>query len=115
LKIQRPNQVWVSDITTILFGNGFVYLAVILDVFTRSIRGWSLGRTLETSLTLAARRLALTACLPEIHHSDQGIQYAAKDYTDLLIKYHVQVSMSAQGKPEENGFAERLMRTVVDP
>ncbi len=114
LEIVRPEQVWVSDITYIRLGNGFVYLAVILDVFTRSIHGWSLGRTVETSLTLAALRLALTACLPENHHSDQGIQYAAKDYTDLLNEYHVQISMAAQGKPEENDFVERLIRTIKE-
>ena len=114
LEITRPEQVWVSDITYIRLGNGFVYLAVILDVFTRSIRGWSLGRSLENSLTLAALRLALTACIPEIHHSDQGVQYAAQDYVDLLNKYDVQISMAAQGKPEENGYAERLMRTIKE-
>lgn len=114
LKIVRPEQVWVSDITYIRLGNGFVYLAVILDVFTRSIRGWSLGRSLETSLTIAALYLALTACIPEIHHSDQGVQYAANDYVDLLKKYDVQISMAAQGKPEENGYAERLMRTIKE-
>jgi transposase InsO family protein len=79
-----------------------------MDVFTRSIRGWSLGQALDTLLTLAALRMALTLCIPEIHHSDQGVQYAAQDYVDLLQKYAVQISMAAQGKLEENGYAERL-------
>jgi putative transposase len=114
LEITRPEQVWVCDITYIRLGNGFVFLAVVMDVFTRSIRGWSLGRVLDTSLTLSALRLALTLCLPEIHHSDQGVQYAAQDYVDLLKKYDVQISMAAQGKPEENGYAERLMRTIKE-
>ena len=114
LEIIRPEQVWVCDITYVRLGNGFVFLAVILDVFTRSIRGWNLEQTLDTSLTLAALRMAFTLCLPEIHHSDQDVQYAAQEYVDLLQKYHVQISMAAQGKPEENGYAERLMRTIKE-
>lgn len=114
LDIIRPEQVWVCDITYIRLGNGFVYLAVIMDVFTRAIRGWSLSRSLDTDLTLTALRCALTLCLPEIHHSDQGVQYAAQEYVDLLSRYEVQVSMAAQGKPEENGYAERLMRTIKE-
>jgi transposase InsO family protein len=114
LEITRPEQVWVCDITYVRLGNGFVFLAAIMDVFTRSIRGWNLGQALDTSLTLAALRMAFTLCLPEIHHSDQGVQYAAQEYIDLLQKYAVQISMAAQGKPEENGFAERLMRTIKE-
>jgi len=114
LEITRPEQVWVCDITYIRLGNGFVFLAIVMDVFTRSIRGWSLGQFLDTRLTLAALRMALTLCIPEIHHSDQGVQYAAQDYVDLLQKYDVQISMAAQGKPEENGYAERLMRTIKE-
>jgi transposase InsO family protein len=114
LEITRPEQVWVCDITYIRLGNGFVYLAVVMDVFTRSIRGWSLGRTLDTSLTLAALRLALSLCIPGLHHSDQGGQYASQDYVDLLKQYNIQISMAAQGKPEENGYAERLMRTIKE-
>jgi transposase InsO family protein len=114
LEIVHPEQVWVCDITYIRLGNGFVYLAVIMDVFTRSIRGWSLSRNLDTVLTLAALRSALALCLPEIHHSDQGVQYAAGEYVDLLNRYNIQVSMAAQGKPEENGYAERLMRTIKE-
>ena len=110
----RPEQVWVCDITYVRLGNGFVYLAVIMDVFTRAIRGWSLSRDLDTNLTLAALRGALTLCLPEIHHSDQGVQYAAHDYVALLNQFQIQISMAAQGKPEENGYAERLMRTIKE-
>jgi transposase InsO family protein len=114
LEVTRPEQVWVCDITYIRLGSGFVFLAVIMDVFTRSIRGWSLGKILDTSLTQAALQMAFTLCIPEIHHSDQGVQYAAQDYIDLLQKYDVHISMAAQGKPEENGFAERLMRTIKE-
>ena len=77
LEIVRPDQVWVSDITYIRLRAEFVYLAVIMDVFTRSIRGWHLGRGLDQSLTLIALDRALADHKPEIHHSDQGIQYAA--------------------------------------
>ncbi len=114
LEVVRPEQVWVCDITYVRLGNGFVYLAVIMDVFTRAIRGWSLSRDLDTNLTVAALRDALTLCIPEIHHSDQGVQYAAQEYVALLNQYHVQISMAAQGKPEENGYAERLMRTIKE-
>ena len=114
LEVVRPEQVWVCDMTYVRLGNGFVYLAVIMDVFTRAIRGWSLSRALDTNLTLAALQSALTLCLPEIHHSDQGVQYAAQDYVALLNQYQVQISMAAQGKPEQNGYAERLMRTIKE-
>jgi putative transposase len=114
LEITRPEQVWACDLTYIRLGSGFVYLAAIMDVFTRSIRGWSLGLLLDTGLTLAALRMALSLCLPEIHHSDQGVQYAATEYVDCLKKYQIRISMAATGKPEENGFAERLMRTIKE-
>jgi len=114
LEVVRPEQAWVSDITYIRLGRGFVFLAVIMDVFTRTIRGWNLGRNLDVDLTLSALRNALSLCIPETHHSDQGIQYAAQAYTDLLKKYSIQISMAAQGKPEENGYAERLMRTIKE-
>lgn len=114
LKIIRPDQVWVSDITYIQLGYETVYLAVIMDVFTRVIRGWHLSRSLEQELTLMALKQALETHTPEIHHSDQGVQYAATKYTDLLQEHKVQISMAATGKPEENGFAERLMRTIKE-
>ena len=114
MEIVRPEQAWVSDITYVRLGQGFAFLAVIMDVFTRAIRGWNLSRNLDVDLALTALRNALSLCIPENHHSDQGIQYAAQAYTDLLKKYSVQISMAAQGKPEENGYAERLMRTIKE-
>lgn len=114
MKVDHPEQVWVCDVTYVRLGHGFVFLAVILDVFTRSIRGWNLSRNLDTELTLEALQRALSLCIPEIHHSDQGVQYAAYDYVALLNRYQVQISMAAQGKPEENGYAERLMRTIKE-
>jgi putative transposase len=114
LEITQPEQVWVCDITYIRLGQGFVFLAIVMDVFTRAIRGWNLSRSLEADLTLVALQRALSLCIPQIHHSDQGIQYAAQAYTNVLQHYGIQISMATQGKPEENGYAERLMRTIKE-
>lgn len=114
LTISRPDQVWVADITYIRLARDFVYLAVIMDVHTRAVRGWHLSRSLDRELTLTALRRALADRVPDIHHSDQGVQYACGDYTDLLNEYQVQISMAAVGKPEDNGYAERLMRTIKE-
>jgi putative transposase len=91
-----------------------VYLAVIMGVFTRRIRGWELSRALDGALTLAARKRALRAGAPQIHHSDQGVQHAATEYVARLRGRGVAVSMAAVGQPEENGYAERLMRTIKE-
>lgn len=112
--VEHPDQVWVSDITHIRLRQEFVYLAVIMDTFTRSVRGWELGRHLDQQLTLAALRIALQDRVPEIHHSDQGVQYAATEYVELLKVQGVQISMAAQGVPEENGYAKRLIRTIKE-
>ena len=114
LEITYPDQVWVSDITYIRLGRGFVYLAVIMDIFTRAVRGWHLSKSLGQELTLTALRMALTDYVPEIHHSDQGVQYAAHEYVDLLRENGVKISMSGKGMPHENGYAERLMRTIKE-
>ena len=114
LEVVRPDQVWVADITYIRLQQDFVYLAVIMDVYTRLIRGWRLGRGLDAGLTLAALERALLTRRPEIHHSDQGVQYACSDYVARLLGVGAQVSMAAVGQPEENGFAERLMRTIKE-
>jgi putative transposase len=114
LEVTRPDQVWVSDITYVQLCREDVYLAVIMDVFTRAIRGWHLGRSLDQFLTLTALQYALLDHSPLIHHSDQGVQYAATAYTNLLAAHGVQISMAAVGKPEENGYAERLIRTIKE-
>ena len=114
LTISHPNQIWVADITYIRLKHTFIYLAVLMDVFTRSIRGWYLSRSLDQNLTLNALQSALTQHCPEIHHSDQGIHYAFKNYVQLLQEHKVQISMAGVGKPEENGYAERLMRTIKE-
>jgi transposase InsO family protein len=114
LEIVRPDQVWVADITYIRVARDFLYLAVLMDLFTRSIRGWVLSRSLSEDFTLAARQCALRFRQPEIHHSDQGVQYAATSYTQLLQDKEIRISMAAQGEPTENAFAERLMRTLKE-
>jgi putative transposase len=114
LAITRPDQVWVCDITWIHLRREDVYLAVIMDVFTRSIRGWYLSRSLDHSLTLEALRRALQTHRPEIHHSDQGVQYAATAYTATLQACAIQISMADVGAAWQNGYAERLVRTIKD-
>jgi transposase InsO family protein len=91
----------------------FVYLAVIMDVYTRSIRGWYLSRTLDQDLTLTALKRALAHRTPEIHHSDQGV-HAATAYTDLLQARGVAISMAEVGESTQNGYAERLIRTIKE-
>ena len=114
LEIVRPDQVWVSDITYIRLRQEFVYLAVIMDVYTRSIRGWHLGRGLDQSLTLIALDRALADHRPEIHHSDQGIQYAATAYIQMLQAVDAEISMTESGEAWRNGYAERLIRTIKE-
>ncbi len=97
--VHYPDEVWV----------------VLMDVCTRAIRGWHLGRTLEQALTLEALLKAFaTQHCPHIHHSDQGVQYAATGYTELLQAQGVRISMADVGEPAQNGYAERLMRTIKE-
>jgi len=114
LDITRPDQVWVADITYVRLRRDFVYLAVLMDVFTRCLRGWHLGRDLDQDLTLAALERALAVAVPAIHHSDQGVQYAATAYVQRLQQLGVTLSMAAVGQAQENGFAERLIRTIKE-
>lgn len=113
-EVVRPDQVWVADITSSRLRHGFVYLAVIMDVFTRSIRGWHLSRGLDQELTPGALEMALRGGAPETHHSDQGVQYAATDYVSRLQGCGAAISMAAAGEPRENGSAERLVRTIKE-
>jgi transposase InsO family protein len=114
LEVTDPEQVWVSDVTYIRLGQGFVFLAIVLDVFTRAVRGWHLSTACDTALTLAALGMGLADRVPLIHHSDQGGNYAAHAYIDELRKYQIQISMAEVGKPEDNGYAERFMRTIKE-
>lgn len=109
-----PDAIWVSDITYIRLHREFIYLAVVMDVFTRSIRGWNLSRSLGQELTLIALERALVQHRPQIHHSDQGIQYAAPAYVQALEEAGVAISMATVGEPRENGYAERLIRTIKE-
>ena len=111
----RPNQVWVSDITYVRLLDEFVYMAVIMDVFTRSLPGWPLGRGLGRQLTLTALKRALDyGHRPEIHHSDQGVQYAANGYVNTLTEVGAAISMAAVGQANQNPIAERVIRTIKE-
>lgn len=114
LEAVRPDQVWVGDITYVRLRQEFVYLAVLMDVFTRGIRGWQLSRSLDCELTLTALRRALAQRTAEIHHSDQGIHYAAPAYVAALQAAGVQISMAEVGEAWQNGYAERLIRTIKE-
>jgi len=114
LAVVRPDQVWCADITYVHLRRGFVYLAIVLDVFTRSLRGWALSLHLDKALALAALERALAVGRPEIHHSDQGIQYAAPGYIERLLQIGAQPSMAAKGQPTENPYAERVVRTIKE-
>lgn len=114
LEIVHPDQVWVADITYIALATEDVYLAIVMDVFTRCIRGWHLGRSLGGELTLTALRPALADRQPAIHHSDQGVQYAATAYVELLQTHGVAISMTDTGAAWQNGYAERVIRTIKE-
>ena len=110
-----PNQLWVSDITYIRLQREFVYLAVILDAFSRRVVGWELSRRIDTLLTLSALKKALMTRHPGpglVHHSDRGVQYASLQYTSLLDERGIQISMSRKGNPYDNAFAESFMKTL---
>ena len=110
-----PNQAWASDITYIRIHTGFVYLAAILDVYTRKIVGWSLAKRIDTELCLTALRMALDTRTPLvgcIHHSDRGAQYASKHYVQLLETRGLAISMSAKATPYDNAFIESFFKTL---
>lgn len=115
LVLTAPNQVWVADITYIRLLEEFVFLAVILDAFSRRVLGWELGESLQTTLAIRALDRALAdRPVPAniIHHSDQGVQYASADYADRLQELGFQISMSRKGAPWENGRAESFLKTL---
>jgi transposase InsO family protein len=114
LQVTRPDQVWCADITYVQLRQGFVYLAILMDLFTRSLRGWHLARTLSSELAVTALQRGLYKGCPEIHHSDQGVQYAAHEYISHLDARGVQISMAAVGQPTENPYAERVIRTIKE-
>jgi putative transposase len=115
LVLSGINQLWVADITYIRLEAEFVYLAVVIDAFSRRVIGWALDRSMEDDLTLAALRMALELRRPSpglVHHSDRGSQYASADYTDLLKAHGCQISMSHKASPWENAGCESWMKTL---
>jgi len=115
LVLSNINQLWVADITYIRLQREFIYLAVILDAYSRRCIGWALSRTIDSRLTLAALKQALRLRTVQpglVHHSDRGVQYAATDYVTVLKEQQIQISMSRKGNPYDNAIAERFMRTL---
>jgi transposase InsO family protein len=115
LTLSALNQLWVSDITYIRLREEFVYLAVVLDAFSRRLIGWALEPYLEAELALSALRMALAAREVKpglVHHSDQGVQYASLDYTKLLKEQEIRISMSRRGNAYDNAKAESFIKTL---
>lgn len=111
----QPDQKWVTDITYIDTVEGWLYLAVIVDLFSRTVVGWAMADHMETSLIEAAFKMALTrrtVSVHLLHHSDQGSQYTSDDYQELLAKSHCQVSMSRVGNCYDNAVAESFFGTL---
>ncbi len=109
------DQLWVADLTYIRLELEFVYLAVILDAFSRRVIGWALDQTLEAALTLQALRMALGRRRPVsglVHHSDRGVQYASRDYTQLLQEHAIHISMSRKAHPWDNAACESFLKTL---
>jgi len=115
LEVRRQNEVWVADITYIRILTGFLYLAVVLDLFSRKVIGWALSEQIDAQLTLAALRMALEergsveGC---IHHSDRGVQYACHAYVQELETAKMRISMARKGNPYDNAAAESFMKTL---
>jgi putative transposase len=115
VRVSAINQLWVADITYVRLGHEFVYLAVLLDVYSRRVVGWSLGRSLQTSLPLTALNRAIASRQPGpnlVHHSDRGTQYASEEYVQRLEEAQMFISMSRPARPLENAYCESFMRTL---
>lgn len=117
MTLDNVNQVWASDITYIRITNGFVFLAVILDLYSRKVIGWSLSKKIDRTLTLNALRMAIQRRRPPqgvIHHSDRGVQYLCQDYVDVLKENGFHISCSRKGNPYDNAWVESFMKTLKD-
>jgi putative transposase len=115
LKVTEINQLWVADITYIRLREEFLYLAVVLDAYSRRVVGWALGESLETSLVLAALYQALAQRKPGfglVHHSDRGTQYASREYIAVLEAHGIEPSMSRAGRPYDNAMCESFIKTL---
>jgi putative transposase len=109
------NQVWLADITYIRIRHGFVYLAAILDAFSRKVIGYAVSRSMDSSLVLKALQMAIANRKPGtgiIHHSDRGVQYASMEYTDVLKEHGFQISMAGKGNPYDNATMESFFKTL---
>ena len=114
-ELSHPDQLWVADITYLRLRQEFVFLAVVLDAYSRKVIGWQLGRNLNTSLPLAALEMAIASRKPRpglIHHSDRGTQYASNEYVQRLEQCGAHLSMSRPARPWENGKCESFMKTL---
>lgn len=114
MELTGIDQLWIADITYIRLETEFVYLAVVLDAFSRRVIGWALDRSLENDLAIAALKMAFRRRTPSeglTHHSDRGVQYASNDYTGLLKDHGVRISMSRSGNPYDNATCESFMKT----
>jgi putative transposase len=115
MELTGLNQLWIADITYIRLETEFVYLAVVLDAYSRRVIGWALDRSLEDDLAIAALQMAFRRRSPAeglTHHSDRGVQYASHDYTGLLHQHSVRISMSRSGNPYDNATCESFMKTL---
>ena len=113
--VDAPNQLWVADITYIAIAAGFVYLAAILDAWSRRVVGYAISRSVDARLTLAALKAALRTRRPPagcMHHSDRGAQYASEIYRQLLAEHGLVGSMGRRGNPYDNAMAESFMKTL---
>ena len=117
IEVTGLNQVWVSDITYIRLLHEFLYLAAIIDIYSRKCIGWALSRNIDSQLTVDALKMAISkrknlGFNNLIHHSDRGVQYASEVYVDLLLKYGIKISMSRSGNPYDNAFMESFNKTI---
>jgi putative transposase len=112
IEVVRPNQVWSSDITYLPLQNGFMYLVAVIDWFSRYILAWELSNTLDGYFCQMALHQALTQGRPEIFNTDQGVQFTAIDFTDILEQAQVQISMDGRGRALDNIFIERFWRSL---
>lgn len=112
LKVDRPNQVWSSDITYVRLRQGFIYLVAVMDWFSRYVLAWEVSVSMETSFCLAALEWALQSARPDIFNTDQGSQFTSDDFTRRLEHHGVAISMDGRGRVTDNIFIERLWRTV---
>ena len=115
LELSDVNQLWVADLTYLRLENEFVYLAVVLDAWSRKVVGWALGRSLDHQLTMAALEAAIQTRRPTpglVHHSDRGSQYACSEYVQRLEQIGATLSMSRPGRPWENGKCESFLKTL---